>query len=190
MVPRVGGVLSRPLMKKENTMRKLVVFLAATALLSLSALSAVAQNHASKNGSGQLVIVFKDGHRQTFNFADVARIEFSGTGGIPVGDMGSAPAGAPPRGHFLGKWEVGDGNGGTFYITLDETGDAHRSLRSIHGKWVYVNGEARVTWDDGAMDAIRKVGGKDQKFAYRAGKSFTDEPDNVTDAHNTTARPI
>ena len=171
-------------------MRKLVIFLTAGVMLSLSALSAVAQNHASKNGPGQLVIVFKDGHRQTFNVADVARIEFSAAGGVAVGDAGPAPAGAPPRGHFLGKWEVGDGSGGTFYITLDENGDAYRTLHRIHGKWAYVNGEARVTWDDGAMDAIRKVGGKDQKFAYRAGKSFTDQPDNVTDARNTTARPI
>ena len=61
-----------------------------------------------------------------------------------------------------------------------------RSLHRVHGKWAYVNGEARVTWDDGAMDAIRRVGGQDKKFAYRAGKSFTDEPDNVTDAKNTT----
>ena len=40
------------------------------------------------------------------------------------------------------------------------------------------------------MDAIRRVGGKDQKFAYHAGKTFTDEPDNVTEAHNTSPRPI
>ena len=26
-----------------------------------------------------------------------------------------------------------------------------------HGKWVYVDGEARVTWDDGWQDVIRKV---------------------------------
>ena len=50
------------------------------------------------------------------------------------------------------------------------------------GSGSYVNGEARVTWDDGAMDAIRRIDGKDQKFAYRAGKTFTDEPDNVTAA--------
>jgi hypothetical protein len=53
-----------------------------------------------------------------------------------------------------------------------------------------VNGEARVTWNDGAQDAIRKTGTRDQKFAYRSGKSFTDEPDNVTEAHNTSPRPI
>ena len=85
---------------------------------------------------------------------------------------------------------MGDGAGNTFYITLDDNGTAWRSLHRVHGKWVYVNGEARVTWDDGAMDAIRRIDGKDQKFAYRAGKTFTDEPDNVTAANNTTPRPI
>ncbi|MGA9586364.1 MAG: hypothetical protein WBQ95_13610 [Terracidiphilus sp.] len=171
-------------------MRKSVFVLAACAAMLLGIASVQAQNHANKNTSGQLVIVFKDGHRQTFNFADVARIEFSGTGSVPLSDAVSTPAGAPPRGHFLGKWEVGDGAGSTFYITLDDDGTAWRSLRRIHGKWVYVNGEARVTWDDGAMDAIRRIDGKDQKFAYRAGKSFTDEPDNVTNARNTSPRPI
>jgi hypothetical protein len=100
------------------------------------------------------------------------------------------PPNAPSRGRFLGKWECGDGSGGTFYITLEESGDATRSIGGVHGKWAYVEGEARVTWDDGAEDAIRKVGSRFQKFAYSAGKSFTDEPDNVANAHNTTAHPI
>jgi hypothetical protein len=171
-------------------MRKFVTILAGCAVIMLGSASMAAQNHANKNGSGQIVIVFKDGHHQTFNLADIARLEFSGTGGIPIGDVGPPPAGAPPRGHFFGKWEVGDGAGSTFYITLDDDGTAWRSLHRVHGKWAYVNGEARVTWDDGAMDAIRRIGGQDKKFAYRAGKSFTDEPDNVTDAKNTSPRPI
>ena len=167
-------------------MRKSVVYLAAGPLLSLSAISATAQSRGSS--SGQIVIVFKDGHRQSFPLANIARIDFPG--GNAVADAGPTPAGSPSRGHFFGKWEVGDGSGGTFTITLDENGDAHRSLHRAHGKWAYVNGEARVTWDDGAQDAIRRIDGKDQKFAYHAGKSFTDEPDNVTDAHNTSPRPI
>lgn len=169
-------------------MRKLVFVLAGCAAMLLGSASVRAQNRASKNTSNQVVIVFKDGHRQAFNLADVARIEFPG--GIPAADAGPTPPGAPPRGHFLGKWEVGDGGGSTFYITLDDDGNAWRSLRRVHGKWAYVNGEARVTWDDGAMDAIRRIDGKDQKFAYSAGKSFTDSPDNVTDAKNTSPRPI
>ena len=53
-----------------------------------------------------------------------------------------------------------------------------------------MNGEAHITWDDGAMDALRKVGSKFQKSAYAAGKSFSDTPDNVTEAHNTAHQPI
>ena len=171
-------------------MRKFVVRFAACAVVALAVVAATAQTHAGKAAPGQIVIVFKDGHRQTFNLTDVARIEFSGSGGVPVGEAAPTPPGAPPRGHFLGKWEVGDGSGGSFYITLDENGGAWRSLHRVHGRWAYVNGEAQVTWDDGAMDAIRRIDGKDQKFAYHAGKTFTDHPDNVTDAHNTSPRPI
>jgi hypothetical protein len=141
-----------------------------------------------KNSSGTIVIVFKDGHRQTFNLSDIERVEF------PVGsasnDIGSSNPEAPPRGHYVGKWECGDGNGGNFTITLKDSGDAMRSIGDMHGRWQYINGEARVTWDDGAQDAIRKIGSRYQKFAYRAGKSFTDQPDNVTNARLTTPRPI
>ncbi|MGA2351261.1 MAG: hypothetical protein ABSF70_12575 [Terracidiphilus sp.] len=144
---------------------------------------------ASKKSQSKIVIVFKDGHRQSFNLSDVARVEFPMAADLAAE---TAPANSflPSRGHFLGKWEVGDGTGSNFYITLEENGDAWRSLRHEHGKWVYVDGEARVTWDDGVHDAIRKVGSAYQKFAYGAGKSFTDTADNVTNARNTSPRPI
>jgi hypothetical protein len=144
---------------------------------------------ATKGSSGIIVIVFKDGHRQSFNLADIERVEFpvaatSGVENAPVNPL------LPSRNHYLGKWEVGDGSGNNFYITLMDTGDATRSLRHVHGTWAYVNGEALVTWDDGAKDAIRKVGSRYQKFAYGEGKSFTDDPDNVTAARNTFPHPI
>jgi hypothetical protein len=63
-------------------------------------------------------------------------------------------------------------------------------MGNVRGKWIAVDGEARVIWDDGAQDAIRKVGSNYQKFAYGMGKSFTDTADNVTNAHNTTPHPI
>jgi hypothetical protein len=85
---------------------------------------------------------------------------------------------------------VGDGAGHSFYISLYEDGSAKRSLGSVRGKWVYMDGEARVTWDDGAQDALRHVGGGFQKYAYRMGKSFTDEPDNMTSARNTMPSPL
>lgn len=169
-------------------MRRFALVLAGSAVMFFGASGADAQSHSGKNGSNQVVIVLKDGHRQVFNLADVARIEFPGGGSVV--DTGPTPPGAPPRGHFVGKWEVGDGAGSTFTITLNDDGSAWRSLHKIHGRWAYVNGEARVTWDDGAQDCIRKVGGQDKKAAYHAGKSFSEEPDNATDARNVSPRPI
>jgi hypothetical protein len=168
-------------------MRKMVVVCLAGMLLG-SSVSGVAQGKSRASSSGQLIVVFKDGHRQSFNMADISRIEFPG--GSAAADAGATPSGAPPRGHFLGNWEVGDGSGGTFTIRLNDDGSAWRSLHRVHGHWAYVNGEARVTWDDGAQDCIRRVGGEDKKFAYRAGKAFTDEPDNVAEAKNKNRGPV
>ncbi|HEY1986503.1 MAG TPA: hypothetical protein VGG85_13900 [Terracidiphilus sp.] len=170
-------------------MRKTAVF----ACLTLAFLLAVPNGFAkppvpAKNG-GAIVIVFKDGHRQTYNLADIERVEFP-TSAMTASETAPLNSTAPPRGHFVGKWEVGDGNGNNFYITLKENGEAWRSLREVGGRWEFVNGEARITWDDGAMDAIRKVGPNYQKFAYQRGKSFTDTADNVTNAHLTNPRPI
>lgn len=164
-------------------MRKIASIASLTTMLLLAAPGSFAAPPA-KAAPGTIVIVFKDGHRQTYNLADVARVEF------PTSEAATTSASGPSRGHFLGKWEVGDGSGSNFFITLREDGDAYRSLRDVHGKWTYVDGEARVTWDDGAQDAIRKVGSNYQKFAYASGKSFTDTPDNVTKARNTTLNPI
>jgi hypothetical protein len=171
---------------KENFMRKTVsAAILATILLLTASSSFAAPPAPAKATSGQIVIVFKDGHKQSYNLADIERVEF------PSADVAaSANPSGPSRGHFIGKWEVGDGSGNTFYITLSENGDAMRSMGDVHGKWAYVNGEADVTWDDGPEDAIRKVGSHYQKFAYKSGKSFTDVPDNVTNARNTTPKPI
>lgn len=171
-------------------MRKLFRFSGAVTLLCLAIAASYAAPPASQKAApGTIVIVFKDGHRQTFNLSDIERVEFGGSGGVAVsGDM-SSPS-QPSRGRFIGKWECGDGSGGTFYITLHEDGSAWRSLRSVSGHWTYVDGEAHVTWNDGAQDAIRKVGSQYQKFAYAAGKLFTDDPDNVTAARNTSPHPI
>jgi hypothetical protein len=133
---------------------------------------------------GSFTVVFKDGHRQSFNLADIERLEFPAA--IPAGLI-SVPS--PSRGHFIGKWEVGQGNGTNFYITLRDDGTAWRSLGNVRGTWQYVNGAAEVTWNDGAQDAIRKVGVWYRKFAYPAGRSFADTPDNVTNARNLSLNP-
>jgi hypothetical protein len=126
-------------------------------------------------------IVFKDGHQQNISAADLARIEF---------EYPAAGAAILGRAHFVGKWEVGEGNGRTFIITLEPGGEAKKSIGAAHGTWTLVDGEARISWDDGWHDAIRKVGTKHEKFAYEPGKSFGDTPSNVTAARNTQPRPI
>ena len=126
-----------------------------------------------------LVIVFKDGHQQTFAMADVARIEF----------RSPASQSSAGRGRFLGKWRVGDGVGGHFFVTLEPSGEASKSIGVAHGTWIVVDGEARISWDDGWHDAIRKVGEKYEKVAFSPEKSFSDSPSNVTDAQNTTPQP-
>jgi len=128
-----------------------------------------------------IVVIFRDGRQQSFPMAEIASIDFKAS---------AARSAALGRNHFIGKWRVGDGSGQTFYITLDPDGSARKSIGASHGTWTVVDEEARISWDDGWHDAIRKVGTKHEKFAYGAGKSFSDEPDNVTDARNIQAKPI
>ena len=168
-------------------MRKFVSVAGLAAVLCLMVPASFAGAPPTKNGQGTIVIIFKDGHRQTFNLADVSRVEFPQSG-----DSASSSATTSsnfPR-HFLGKWEVGDGGGNNFFITLYDNGDAKRSTNNMRGKWAYVDGEAQITWDDGWHDAIRKVGSGFEKRAFGSGKTFTDDPDNVAAAHNTTPHPI
>jgi len=138
----------------------------------------------SKPVPGSMVIVFRDGHRQVFQLAEIEKVEY------PVSEQAAGSSEVPSRGRFFGKWEAGDGAGGSFFITLNEDGKAFRSIGDERGKWTYINGEARITWNDGKLDAIRKVGSHFQKFAYEAGKSFTDTPANVTDARNTSPKSL
>jgi hypothetical protein len=87
---------------------------------------------------------------------------------------------------FVGRWEVSTGAGGqTFYITLERGGEATKSHGSPNGKWTVYGDEARITWDDGWHDVIRKAGNHYEKAAYAPGKSFSDQPDNITGATRT-----
>ncbi len=152
-------------------------------------LSFASTKPAATDDGNAVVIIFKDGHQQKFPMAAVARMEFRSAAGV-ASPISLPSAAVPGRGHFLGKWLVGDGNGSTFYITLEEDGHAAKSVGAQHGTWSYVDGEAHIAWDDGWHDAIRKVGGKHEKFAFAPGKQFTDSPSNVTEAKNTSPRPI
>lgn len=176
-------------------------------LLFVSAIASSGQSPTVKDMRGSLVVVFKDGHRQSFQVADITRIEFKATDivvfrdghqqsfpltGVQSFEFDTATAKAFPlgRNHFVGKWRVGEGNGEDFFITLEPDGEARKSIGASHGTWTVVEGEARIAWDDGWHDAIRKVGTKHEKVAFEPGKSFSDEPTNVTEATNLNAQPI
>ncbi len=189
-------------------MRNLVRVVAVSGMLLFAAAAAVAKPGPSPaDDRGSIVIVFKDGHRQSFAMTDIATIDFRSPAVVIFKDghrekvsaadiariefeTSDLDAMMPSRNHFVGKWEVGEGNGSTFFITLDANGDARKSIGAAHGTWTLVDGEARISWDDGWHDAIRKVGTKHEKRAYEPGKSFSDTPSNVTAARNTQPKPI
>jgi hypothetical protein len=172
-------------------MHKRLAVLCVLALFFLAASVANAKSGSKPQGSQAIVIVFKDGHQQSFSMADVSRIEFKGAAATDATASEDVPSTLPlGRGHFLGKWELGEGNGDNFYVTLDASGEATKSIGDVrHGKWTVVNGEARISWDDGSHDAIRKVGAKYEKFWYPDG-NFSGKPNNVTNAVHVEARPI
>jgi hypothetical protein len=135
-----------------------------------------------------IVITMKDGRQQKIPMADVAHIEFQGSA-AKAAACGTSDF-TPGMRHFVGKWEVGQGNGMNFFITLRANGQAEKSIGGTHGTWTLVNGEAEISWDDGWHDAIRKVGAKHEKVAFEPGRTFSDTPTNVTNARNTQPEPI
>ncbi len=125
------------------------------------------------NDQTLIVITFKDGHQESYAMADIARVEYKGADESAVGPE-----------QFLGKWEAGTGSSnGTFFITLAANGEASKTLGASHGTWAIVGDEVHVSWDDGWHDAIRKTDMKKyEKLAFAPGTSFSDGPENVTEA--------
>ena len=88
--------------------------------------------------------------------------------------------------NFIGEWKVGLGVAGqSFTITLEKGGKATKSHGSPEGTWTVYGDEARITWNDGWHDVIRRAGNHWEKAAYAPGKSFSDQPDNITGATRT-----
>lgn len=88
--------------------------------------------------------------------------------------------------NFIGEWKVGLGVAGeSFTITLEKGGKATKSHGSPDGTWTVYGNEARITWNDGWHDVIRRAGNHWEKVAYAPGKSFSDQPNNITEATRT-----
>jgi len=159
-----------------RTWRKLFCFFG---ILAAAVATAMPQTKSSPEEDDRaVVIVFKDGHQQTFRLADIARIEFS----------------APPtavtvanRARFLGVWKMGIGgdNMGTFLIKLKRDGVAEKTKGSRDGTWTVVNGEARCSWDHGWTDVIRRNGSHWEKAAWAPGSSLDSPPTSVAKAEYT-----
>lgn len=153
-------------------MRTLARIVCCLGILTAAVFAAHPQKAKPSDGPTTMVITFKDGHQQTFSMSDIAQVQY----------VGSADANLSPD-YFLGKWEVGDGNSGTFMITLESNGEASKTLGASHGIWTVEGDEARISWDDGWHDAIRKVSdAAHEKLAYYPGTTFSDKPENVTNA--------
>ena len=151
--------------------------LAVTILIAIP-LSAQDKRATTQGEQSSLVITFKDGHQQSIVLAEVAKIEFK--------TSSTQASRRSERAVFTGQWKVGIGGApGTFVITLSPDGTATKSVGSEHGRWEVVEGEARISWDDGWHDVIRRAGHGFEKAAYAPGKPLTDAPTNVASASRT-----
>jgi hypothetical protein len=147
-------------------------------LLPISAFAQTNKSAAAQAEQNAIVITFKDGHQQSIALSDVAKIEFK-TSSTQASLRGE-------RAVFTGEWKVGVGGApGSFYITLAADGTATKSIGSQRGKWEVVGGEARISWDDGWHDVIRRAGNHFEKAAYAPGKPLTESPTNVASAART-----
>lgn len=160
-------------------MRKMGAYvLAATILSAIPSIAQTSKGATTQGEQNAIIITFKDGHQQSIALADVAKIEFK-TSATPASLRSE-------RALFTGQWKVGMGGvPGTFYITLASDGTATKSVGSEHGKWEVVGGEARISWDDGWHDVIRRAGKGYEKAAYAPGRPLTDSPTNVASATRT-----
>jgi hypothetical protein len=154
-------------------MRNLVRTVCVVGMLIVSSYALHEQKtESSASGPTSMVITFKDGHQETFLMSDIARVQYVGASDAILG-----------MDYFLGRWEVGSGSSdGTFQITLESNGEASKTLGASHGIWTIEANEARINWDDGWHDAIRKVGTRHEKLAFEPGTTFSDKPNNVTAA--------
>ncbi len=165
-------------------MRGLIAVAATSGLLTLvisGALASPVPEPADEHNT--VVITYKDGHHQSLAIAQISRIDMKSPAAIVYKDGhreklaaeieridfddSSVSSRFPSRNHFIGKWEVGEGNGSHFFITLEANGNAKKTIGEEHGTWTWVDGEARIAWDDGWHDAIRKVDGKCARVVTR-----------------------
>ncbi len=174
------------------------------AALCAGTLAAIAQSKTTNS----VTVVYRDHPEKTYSSSEVSRIDLRDgklvilragkEEQVPLSDVAridvneSSGESALGRSHFIGRWEVGAGGDapGTFIITLDRDGKAHKTVGGHRGTWTFVDGTARISWEDGWTDVIVQVGSKYEKRAYESGKPLTGPPTNVAAAKRANEQSI
>lgn len=98
----------------------------------------------------------------------------------PQVDMDSPPTNSYPAirrylrrdaSAFIGVWDCGD-----VVITLDADYSARKNRHNPLGSWRFVNGEARIDWDDGVRNVLRRDGQGFRKLTWPAGAGTNSPP--------------
>jgi hypothetical protein len=184
-----------------NSIKSILTF---AAVLCAVTSSAFAQGKTTSS----VTVTYRDHHQQTFSSSEVSRIDLRDgklvvilagkEEQIPLNTVANIEVheasadSALSRSHFIGRWEVGMGGGqsGSFIVTLDRDGHARKNVGGRRGTWTFVNGAARINWDDGWTDIIVQTGNTYEKRAYESGKPLTGPPTNVTYAKRANEQSI
>ena len=101
---------------------------------------------------------------------------------LKLGPLGAAAAqtsaGTAARdngGVFVGQWDCGN-----VVITLTEDFTARKNKPNPLGKWECVNGEARIAWNDGVRNVLRRDGEGFRKLTWPPGVSLDSPPSNIS----------
>ncbi len=163
-------------------MRNIVIIISVLGAVLVAPPRSNSQSTSPSQGQrNSLVVVFKDGHQQRFPMSEVARIEFQAS---------PTTVSNAEQGRFLGDWKVGDCRGGYFNITLNRDGVAKKNFGSPNGNWMVVDGEARISWEDGWHDTILKAGNRYQKAAFAPDRSYAEGPSCTASAESSKRGPI
>jgi len=85
--------------------------------------------------------------------------------------------GALAASDFEGTWNVKDGKGNPFEITLAADGSAKKTgANKGTGKWKEEANAAVITWDDGWTEKITKEGDQYKRAGFKKGASLDGPP--------------
>lgn len=128
--------------------------------------------------NGEARIVWDNGVRNVLRRDGEGFRKLKWNAGVSMDSPPSNSSPAMKKGFFVGQFDCGD-----VVITLNADFTARKNKRNPQGKWEFRNGEARIVWDDGVRNVLRRVGeGRFQKLAWKPNVSMDSPPFNTTAA--------